>query len=738
MKRFVLPPVPALMMACACATLVFLPGIADENDDEDIRGPDVQVEPLPTMPPHARQTPSVPRMQEEDRPIPTAPRVEVDRAGLVADMAALRQDVVRVRSALEERDADFQSRIERESVQYQEPDADPGSQEVTPHGDPDISDRLGNNYLAVQRYRRGTTPMPPRVTARIHHERVEVVYRDLLFRLDKSPNDRGINPARRMVSLHVEDMPWEEALTRLLRQVGLGWRHEGERGGGRGASVIIFELSDTSQRPSDDRWQDAAMRSLRAAARSGNDAIAAEARYRMARNDQRQAERLRQEGRDDDTWRALHYAAISGFADVIQEFDTGTRVHGDILPWVRGSMLGIGSSMETVGMYREAYSVYRNFLARADREHEAVPQVMLAAANAARRQHARAATGDVSDLDIASRLLQDLINTYGDDPRVLATVTQARLELGQLYMQQGEYEAARTQLLAHADFAGDDISHRIHFMIAQAEMAMARRLRGQGEGYAREADVHFADAEARLEIITQSFFRRETDPLVDEDIYRRAMFKLGRVKMQRHRPDFVAALHIFLRARQRFPRSDLEAPLLISIARCYAEIHADREHIAHMWQLLENDELLDDRDVRFQLSEMLQDLQDQAEGYPGPIHARVLFYLAQYNYRVAEQNPSLHAEHYERAVALYQRVIDQRPPQHLAQASRLGLARAALAAGDDARGRSNLRDILRDPSTHPRDRALASQILGDHLHSEGRFREAIQAYDGNWDVRGGD
>lgn len=711
---------------------------AQEHEEELLEPPQSQAEPLPTMPPRARQTPSVPRLDVDVVESIRTPLVEVDRAGLIADMTALRQDVARVRNALEQRDPEFQQRIERDSVQYEEEPRDELDESVRAHGDPDVSDRLGDNYLAVQHYRRGTTAMPARVTARITHERVEVVYRDLLYRIGKSPNDRGVNPARRMVSLHVEDLHWEDALTRLLRQVGLGWRHESERGGGRGSSVVIFEMSDAAQRPSDERWQESAMRSLRAAARSGNDAIAAEARYRMARNDQRQAERLRREGRDDESWRALHYAAISGFADVIQEFDTGSRVSGDVLPWIRGSMLGIGASMEAVDMYREAYSVYRNYLAKADRDSELVPQVMFAAANAARRQHARAATGDVSDLDIASRLLQDLIATYGDDQRVLATVTKARLELGQLYMQQGEYEAAREQLLAHADFAGDELSHRIHFMVAQAEMAIGRRLRGQGEAYAREADVHLANAESRLELIAQSFYRRETDPLLDEDTYRRALYEFGRVKMQRQRPDYVAALHIFLRARQRFPRSDLEAPLLISIARCYAEIHADREHIAHMWQLLENDALLEDRDVRFQLSEMLQDLQDQAEGYSGPIEARVLFYLAQYNYRVAEQNPSLHADHYDRAVSLYQRVIDKRPPQHLAQSSRLGLARAALGAGDDARGRSNLRDILRDPSTHPRDRALASQLLGDHLHSQGRFREAIQAYDGHWDVRGGE
>jgi Tfp pilus assembly protein PilF len=83
-----------------------------------------------------------------------------------------------------------------------------------------------------------------------------------------------------------------------------------------------------------------------------------------------------------------------------------------------------------------------------------------------------------------------------------------------------------------------------------------------------------------------------------------------------------------------------------------------------------------------------------------------------------------------RAVELYERVLRDGPPQYLAQSARLGLARAALAAGDESRARATLRDVIQDKGAHPRDKLVASQILGNYYHNKGMFREAIEAYDG--------
>ena len=70
-----------------------------------------------------------------------------------------------------------------------------------------------------------------------------------------------------------------------------------------------------------------ALAALRKASTGANDAVAAQARYLLAEHDAKRAESMRREngGSDDTTWRALHYSAISAHADLIQEFDTGSR-----------------------------------------------------------------------------------------------------------------------------------------------------------------------------------------------------------------------------------------------------------------------------------------------------------------------------------------------------------------------------------------------------------------------------
>ena len=165
--------------------------------------------------------------------------------------------------------------------------------------------------------------------------------------------------------------------------------------------------------------------------------MAAQARYLLAEHDAKRAETQRREngGSDDTQWRALHYSAISAYADLIQEFDTGSRSKAESLPWVRKAMLGIGSSMEAVGMFREAYGVYRNYITKADDDDPQLPRIMLAAPTLPANSIC-AITGDTSDLEIAATLLNDLIEN-------IATIalTRHRLrgtpELGRLYFQQG-------------------------------------------------------------------------------------------------------------------------------------------------------------------------------------------------------------------------------------------------------------------------------------------------------------
>ncbi|TVR41776.1 MAG: hypothetical protein EA402_12600 [Planctomycetota bacterium] len=688
------------------------------------------ITPIPSLPPILRDGPMVPEQdpQADSRSLDNV-ETSIDRAGMAADLQALRQDVARVRRALESSDRDFsdayRQRIEERRVDDRE-QAD-GREELVRDGDPVSSSRLANNTLIIQRYRIGNRSAPATITARISSERVEVVYREMGYLLGLTINDRQVSPARRIVDLHVADMPWEEALTRLLRQTGLVWHREG---GNQGA-VIIRDDDDEDFTPSQEALQRRALASLRSAARDGQDVVAAQARYLIARQEASQAEALRRQGSDDDSaWRARHFSAISSFADLIYDFDTGSRTSLEALPWVRSAMIGVAESMQALGMHREAANIYRNYINKADRSDPRLAGVRLAAAHAVRQQHLRAQSGDITDLELASSLLRDVITYHGNDAQAQAVVAEARLELGQLYFDRGEYRAAREELLAHAAEAGESLSHRIHLMIAEADIALGRQQRNRGESGRRVAQRHFDEALTRLQLLRQALFNRRTDPLVDQDLYRQALFALGSVKMLLDEPDYVGALHVFLRARQRFPQSDIEGPLLINIARCYAEIHSSREHIQAMWSLLEDQRLLNDPTVQFQLAEMLEDLQVQAGAYPGAVETRVHFYLAQYHFQMAEQNPAAGAEHYERAVSLYQRVRDSNPPQYLAQAARLGLARAAFAIGDDARARTALREVLTDPVAHERDRQVAARILGDYFYRRGMYREAIEAYDG--------
>ena len=89
------------------------------------------------------------------------------------------------------------------------------------------------------------------------------------------------------------------------------------------------------------------------------------------------------------------------------------------------------------------------------------------------------------------------------------------------------------------------------------------------------------------------------DPLVDAELYRKALYALGNVHILKQEPDYVSALHVFLRARQRFPNSEIEGQLLINIARCYAEIRSSLKHAARIWDILRDESLLDNREVEF-------------------------------------------------------------------------------------------------------------------------------------------
>ena len=93
-----------------------MPSISAAEVDEAETTP---LAPLPTLPPVLRDGPAIPGVQASDDETNRAPTNEptraIDRASLVADINALRQDVARVRRSLESQDPQFSQAFERTS-----------------------------------------------------------------------------------------------------------------------------------------------------------------------------------------------------------------------------------------------------------------------------------------------------------------------------------------------------------------------------------------------------------------------------------------------------------------------------------------------------------------------------------------------------------------------------------------------------------------------------------------------
>ncbi len=168
---------------------------------------------------------------------------------------------------------------------------------------------------------------------------------------------------------------------------------------------------------------------------------------------------------------------------------------------------------------------------------------------------------------------------------------------------------------------------------------------------------------------------------------------------------------------------------MVAIARCYAELEHEEGAIDEFWRLLK-DEHLEQTEGKDRLEQLLGGIQTSLAQYDGPIRARVLFYIAQADYRQAWRNRKERSVLVANAIQRYDRVLKENPPPELRHAALLGLARVAFLGGDHQLGQHTLRELLKDPTASPRDRQFAGQELGDHLRDQGKLREAIAAYEG--------
>lgn len=631
--------------------------------------------PLPTIPAQPR-----PLQLEQRAPAVAKPHeTNVPSEGsLIDDIGALRRAVERVQESLAESN-DATKRPRPADIHTHEQTT------TTNDAERRFSTRFGAERLSVVVPPGGE----PLVSAAISREAAEVVYRELALLLNRSIDDTSVVTSRRAVSLHLKDVPWAEAFDRLLGQIGLAWREDG----GKGGLLVVF---DTALHPRDrDLLEDLAGRALRHAAAKNRNAAGAEALWLMGANEaaaRRPLEAMR---------------LFSQLADTYAN-DTDATVQ----VWVRRAIRGVGEAMMALEQFQDARGVFLNYIARADSNDPELPDIHLAAAEAARRQGL--AKNDPLALDAAIDSLQNLLEEFANRPAAATRVHLARLGLGDLLFEAGRWREAETQLKLVVAGAGGKANDLLTFRLAECAFH---------ENRSSEALPAYVE-------LVRRFKTGKTDGDAGANTYAISAYRIGQCHLLAEPPKYVHALFSFLRARQEFPQSPVDAELLISIARCYAELQRDDETVTTLWELLRSDAVSDQRPGQLQLDQLLGDLEGRLAGYPGGVRAKALFYIAQADYRRALRDRRVRTTAASDAVHHYERTIAERPPKELLHAARLGLARAAILGGQNDLGEATLRELLADPGISLRDRDYAANLLGSHLRDQGRLREAIKAFNG--------
>jgi len=495
---------------------------------------------------------------------------------------------------------------------------------------------------------------------------------------------------RRPVSLHVRDLPWTEALDRTLGQVGLAWTDDGMSNGMRRLLVVDDPVAAATR---------SADLALQAASTEGTGPVAAEAGWRLAR-------RSFVAGRMPE--------AMSRFNDVVERFadDRDPQVRA----WVQQSVRGIADCMFELKQLREARSVYRNYIARASTEDPALPAVYLRAAEVGRRMGLE--RNDPVAFDEAIEDLHTLLERFAGDSKgagpIPSELPQARLMIGGLLFDARRWQEASVHLLRYHESAGGRPMDQVEAWLAECDLQLGRP----------------AAALPRFEHLYTAWRDGSADGLTAAAVYVTAAYRVGLCHLRTTPPRHVEALFAFQRAAHDFPKAAMDPEVVVAMAACYAQIEQEDRAVESLLGMLKNDVGSDGKGGRLGLDAVVGDLMDRLAEHRGPIRARAYFYIAQATYRRAERERTERTTLAAQAVGYYDRVLAEDPPPELRDAARLGLARAALLAGNDVRGLDLLREMRTDPQTLPRDREFANRLLGEWLRAQGRHREAIKAFRG--------
>jgi tetratricopeptide (TPR) repeat protein len=619
----------------------------------------------------------------------------LDIGQLSADVAAMSRAAERLRAALRQNKIPgYEDLLEEQAQIIRTPEEQFRRRE----GEPRVSSRLGSNDLQVQAYSNGGFE----VTARISNERVKMVYGELLYLLGFKWNDQDVANPNQRIDVHVENLPWDDALTRILGQAGLAWQERS----GEETEVVIY---DTRIKPELDRviLERYAARALDHAVGQRNNEIAAEAMFLRAERDRR----LRR-----------YRAAVVEYLDLVTTFEAKAGDSPAIRRWMHKSFLGMAECFMATEQYHEARSRFLTYISLAEEDDPVLAEVYLKAADSSRLLGR--STGDVGAYVKAMELLDHLVHKYGGDPTAAGVVTKAHNMLGVIYFVREEYRAAKEQLMRFRE-TGGTASHQLLFYLGECDFALAKDARASYQH--DRADLLLESARTYYQEIADAYVRGHADPLVDELVYRDAFYQLGLCHMYLRDPDFVGALYAFLEARRTFPQSAIDASILVHIAHCYAELESDTQTIQSLYDLLGRDDI---DNAELELASLLGNIQTSLGDYPSSVRAKVLFYIAQAHFHAAARD-RLERERYQRAAATYTRVLQEgNPDPALAVAARLGKARALIAYGDDEPGEQVLIEVLRSAQVPGRDRAFAAQLLGRLYQERGQLRKAIQAYRG--------
>lgn len=619
--------------------------------------------PIPTLPPEPRS------LQLTPGGAPEANRA-VDAAALGKDIEALRRSIKRVQEALGERPGS--------APVVATPPAAGGHEAAAVQRS---SERFGDNLKTVGE------GLEARITASIDHEPAELVLKELIAITGAGWDDVPVPALRRTVSLRLASVAMPDVLDRMLGQIGLTWREEGQ---GAARRIVVIEGALGG-----DDAEAASVRALERAAAAGDGPVSAEALYLLGARDlkaHRPIEAMRRFNTLVET--------LSGNRDPV------------VRRWVQRGVRAIADCMSELGQWQDARSVYRNYIARSDDETDPdLPRVYLSAAEAGRRLGLE--RKDPVAFDEAADDLHAMLERFGTN-QDLPEVPIARLMIGGLLYDQKRWREAETQLRLYTEAAGGKASDQVAFWQASCAFQLNR----------------FADARRGFEELTRMFESGHRDGQAPESIYEQAAYHVGLCHMRNQPPQYVHALFAFQRAQVAFPKSGLTAELTVAIARCYAEIEREDDAVEQLVGLLKGDGAADAAAAQARLEDLVGSLLGKLSDYPGPVRSRVMFYIGQATSRRADRTPAEKTVLASQAVGWYERTLQEEPANELRDAARVGLARAAFQAGDSGRGELELRKILQDPTVGERDRAYAGRLLGDWHRQQGRLPEAIKAYKG--------